>query len=96
MKTADQLYTLAEAHARALCGLTPSEYRNAHTEAATDARIMVVAWMTTYGHTEATLQRVTGWSQQRVNYLHNAAATRLMRRVYAERYAELSRLMDEA
>ena len=93
MKSAEQIYTTAVAHARDLTGVTLDDYHQSNAEAAVDARMLVVGWMTGYGYTEATLRSLTGWSQQRINYLHNAAAMRFTRRVFREMYADLSHRM---
>jgi hypothetical protein len=93
MKSAEQIYTTAVAHARDLTGVTLDDYHQSNAEAAVDARMLVVGWMTGYGYTEATLRTLTGWSQQRINYLRNASSGRLNRRIFREMYDELTHLM---
>ena len=95
MKRTEHVYTTAVAHACEICGVNHFEFHESRSEAAVDARTLVVGWMTGYGYTEAELQRLTGWSQQRINYLHNIAALRLHRRLFRERYAELANRMGE-
>lgn len=93
MKRAEQIYTTAVAHARDLTGVTLDDYHQSNAEAAVDARMLVIGWMTGYGYTEATLRTLTGWSQQRINYLRNAAAARLGRRLFRQMYEELTHQM---
>lgn len=95
MKRTEHIYTTSVAHACEICGVNHFEFHESRSEAAVDARTLVVGWMTGYGYTEAELQRLTGWSQQRINYLHNIAALRLYRRLFRERYAELANRMGE-
>lgn len=94
MNTPESLYAAAMAHAAMLCAITPDNFAHSRTEAAVDARILVVDLMIRRGHTEATLCRITGWSQQRINYLRNAAACRLRRRIFRAAHADLARHID--
>ena len=93
MKKVEHVYTTLAAHAKDLCGITLDEYHHSRTETAVDARMLVVGWMIGYGYTEATISRLTGWSQQRINYLRNAAADRMARRIWREMYHEITRRM---
>ena len=92
---AENNYTLAVSTACAVCGISQDEFFNGHSEICVDARMLLVGWMSGYGYTEAKLSRLTGWSQQRINYIKNQAATRLIRRVFRDNYGEMTRKMAE-
>lgn len=94
MKT-ERNYTLAITAACAVCGISQNELFHGRTEVCVDGRMLLVGWMSGYGYTEATLSRLTGWSQQRINYLKNQAAGRLMRRVFRDNYDDMTRKMTE-
>lgn len=90
MKT-ESNYNLALSVVCAVCDISQEELFNGHSELCVDARMLLVGWMSGYGYTEATLARLTGWSQQRINYLKNHAAERLIRRVFRDKYDDMSR-----
>lgn len=92
---AERNYTLAVASACAVCGISQDELLRGRSEVSVDARMLLVGWMSGYGYTEAMLMKLTGWSQQRINYLKNHAAQRLIRRVFRDQYGEMSRRMAE-
>lgn len=94
MKT-ERNYTMALSSACAVCSISQEEMFVGRSEICVDARMLLVGWMSGYGYTEATLSRLTGWSQQRVNYLKNQAALRLTRRVFRDNYDEMTRRMSE-
>lgn len=94
MKT-ESNYNLALSVVCAVCGVSQEEVFKGHTELCVDARILLIGWMSGYGYTEAALARLTGWSQQRINYLKNHAAERHIRRVFRDKYDEMSRKMVE-
>ena len=92
MKT-ESNYNLALSVVCAVCGVSQDEVFKGNSELCVDARILLIGWMSGYGYTEATLARLTGWSQQRINYLKNHAAERLVRRVFRDQYDDVSRQM---
>ena len=94
MKT-ERNYSLALSVACAVCDISQEDLLYGHSEACVDARILLIGWMSGYGYTEATLAKLTGWSQQRINYLKNHAASRLIRRVFRDKYDDMSRKMVE-
>lgn len=93
MKKIENIYTTAVANACDICGVNYTSYLECRREAAVDARMLVVGWMVGYGVTEATLAYLTGWSQQRINYLKKGAADRLFRRMFKANYEELTAAM---
>lgn len=93
MKT-ERNYSLALSVACAACGISQEELFNGRSELCVDARTLLVGWLTGYGYTEATLAGLTGWSQQRINYLKNHAADRLIRRVFRDKYDDMTKQMS--
>lgn len=95
MKKYKKMYTTAVATACDLCGISFSDYCDGRNEAAVDARMLVIGWLTGYGFTESRLAGLTGWSQQRINYIKNHASFRLIRRVFREQYDAMTTEMSK-
>lgn len=95
MRAINTIYETCVGNAILMLQIDYAEYRDSRCERAVDARVLVVGWMTGWGVSEAELCRLTGWKQQRVNYLKNLAVVRLHRRLFRLRYEALTRAMNE-
>ena len=93
MKGFEIIYETCVGNAISMKQISLEEYNESRTERATDARVLAVGWLTGYGYTEADICRLSGWKQQRVNYLKNLAVARLNRRIFCKEYQELTEEM---